>query len=214
MLYGFIRITPSDPHARAQRRAVEAFCASRKSAPAAWLKEDASTLKPRADGALDRLFKPLKEGDTIVCECLHRAGGSLAEFSDFIHAAHARGATLIFAREQFYVHHGKPNAESFLSLATFFASLAADLDGQRGEELQALYDTHRPRPGHPGGENARYTMKLYPLEGKLKELLAQGVPVKDIATTLGVSPGTVDRYIKRFIFPRGRKNRGNGATND
>lgn len=186
--------------------AVEAALRAGDSAAAeAMVEEFAAGLEgrdaPSADAALAWTLGVLAEHTGQPAEAAARYGRSAAAYRALPRSYHAALTSASAARCALVLEEGDTSAVAALAdCAATFDALGATWDAAR---TRAELRRHQPSaerrpPGRP-----RYGDVLSPREGEVAELAAAGMSNREIATTLHLSPRTVEQHVARALQKTG-----------
>ncbi|WP_340642369.1 recombinase family protein [Photobacterium damselae] len=135
---------------------------------------------------LDKTLEMLRDGDTLVVWKLDRLGRSVKQLVELIDKLQQRGIQFKSLTDS--IDTGTSSGRFFFHVMASLAEMERDLIVER---TKAGLEAARLR-GRKGGRKPKMT------ESKIssaKQLLANGVPQKDVANNLGVSISTLYRWI-------------------
>ena len=135
---------------------------------------------------LDKTLEMLRDGDTLVVWKLDRLGRSVKQLVELIDKLQQRGVQFKSLTDS--IDTGTSSGRFFFHVMASLAEMERDLIVER---TKAGLEAARLR-GRKGGRKPKMT------ESKIssaKQLLANGVPPKDVANNLGVSIPTLYRWI-------------------
>lgn len=135
---------------------------------------------------LDKTLEMLRDGDTLVVWKLDRLGRSVKQLVELIDKLQQRGVQFKSLTDS--IDTGTSSGRFFFHVMASLAEMERDLIAER---TKAGLEAARLR-GRKGGRKPKMT------ESKIssaKQLLANGVPPKDVANNLGVSIPTLYRWI-------------------
>lgn len=135
---------------------------------------------------LTKALEMLREGDTLVVWKLDRLGRSIKNLVDLVGELHQQG--IQFKSLTDAIDTGTPSGRFFFHVMASLAEMERELTVER---TRAGLEVAR-QLGRKGGRRRQMT------ESKIesaKNLLANGVPPRDVATNLGVSVPTLYRWI-------------------
>jgi DNA invertase Pin-like site-specific DNA recombinase len=185
MLIGYARVSTQDQNLELQRSALAHAGCER-------IYEDkiSGTLAERP--GLAQALETLREGDTLVVWKLDRLGRSVKQLVDLVGQLSARGVNFKSLTDS--IDTGTPSGRFFFHVMASLAQMERELMVER---TQAGLATAR-KLGRTGGRRRRMT------DGKIsaaRSLLADGVPPRDVAKTLGVSVPTLYRWVPANARP-------------
>jgi len=132
---------------------------------------------------LQTLLDFLREGDTLVVTRIDRLARSMKDLQDIVHELKGRGITLKATEQP--IDTGTAAGKAFLDMLGVFAEFETNLRRERqAEGIQAA----KARGAYKGGK-ARINPEA------VRALLAQGMRPAHVARQLGISRGTVYRFV-------------------
>ncbi|WP_396956560.1 recombinase family protein [Nitrosomonas sp.] len=179
MLIGYARISTQDHNLELQRKAlITAGCKK--------IFED-KVNGTRADRpGLAKMLEVLREGDTLIVWKLDRLGRPVKQLVDLISDLHKHGVEFRSLTDS--IDTSTPSGRFFFHIMVSLAEMERELTVERtrvGLEVAKQL-------GRKGGRKPKMT------DSKIesaKELLASGMPPKDVAKNLGVSIPTLYRWV-------------------
>ncbi|MDQ2687662.1 MAG: recombinase family protein [Armatimonadota bacterium] len=135
---------------------------------------------------LTKALEMLREGDTLVVWKLDRLGRSVKNLVDLVGELHKQG--IQFKSLTDAIDTGTPSGRFFFHVMASLAEMERELTVER---TRAGLEIAR-QSGRRGGRKRQMT------DSKIesaKQLLANGVPPREVATNLGVSVPTLYRWI-------------------
>jgi DNA invertase Pin-like site-specific DNA recombinase len=135
---------------------------------------------------LTRALETLREGDTLVVWKLDRLGRSVKNLVDLVSDLHKQGVQFMSLTDA--IDTGTPSGRFFFHVMASLAEMERELTVER---TRAGLEIAR-QSGRRGGRKRQMT------DSKIesaKQLLANGVPPREVATNLGVSVPTLYRWI-------------------
>lgn len=184
MLIGYARVSTQDQNLELQREALtKAGCQK--------VFED-KVSGTRADRpGLAKALEMLRDGDTLVVWKLDRLGRSVKQLVDLVGKLHRQAVQFKSLTET--IDTGTPSGRYFFHVMDSLAEMERDLVVER---TRAGLDVAR-QLGRKVGRKPKMT------DSKIesaKELLASGVPPKDVAKNLGVSVPTLYRWVPASAY--------------
>lgn len=138
---------------------------------------------------LQTLLDFLREGDTLVVTRIDRLARSMKDLQDIVHELKGRGITLKATEQP--IDTGTAAGKAFLDMLSVFAEFETNLRRERqAEGIQAA----KARGAYKGGK-----ARINP--DAVRALLAEGVRPAHIARQLGISRGTVYRFVGEKVQP-------------
>ena len=179
MLIGYARVSTQDQNLELQLQALtKAGCEK--------VFEDKISGSRSARPGLTQMVETLRAGDTLVVWKLDRLGRSVKNLVDLVGDLHKKG--IQFQSLTDAIDTGTPAGRFFFHVMASLAEMERELTVER---TKAGLEVAR-QLGRKGGRKRQMT------ESKIasaKQLLATGVPPRDVAQTLGVSVPTLYRWI-------------------
>ena len=179
MLIGYARVSTQDQNLDLQRGSlIGAGCEK--------IYEDKISGTRAERPGLSKAQEILRAGDTLVVWKLDRLGRSVKQLVELVSALAASGVNFKSLTDS--IDTGTPSGRFFFHVMASLAEMERELMVER---TQAGLATAR-KLGRVGGRRRRMT------DGKIsaaKSLLADGVPPRDVAKSLGVSIPTLYRWV-------------------
>ena len=178
-LFGYARVSTIDQDVSIQEAALRtAGCQTIRSE-----KKSGSERGGRTE--LQTLLDFLREGDTLVVTRIDRLARSMKDLQDIVHELKGRGV-ILKATEQ-PIDTGTAAGKAFLDMLGVFAEFETNLRRERqAEGIQAA----KARGVYKGGK-----ARIDP--DAVRKLIAEGVKPAHIARQLGISRGTVYKFIPK-----------------
>jgi DNA invertase Pin-like site-specific DNA recombinase len=182
-LFGYARVSTIDQDVGIQEAALrDAGCQTIRSE-----KKSGSERGGRIE--LQTLLDFLREGDTLVVTRIDRLARSMKDLQDIVHELKGRGVTLKATEQP--IDTGTAAGKAFLDMLGVFAEFETNLRRERqAEGIQAA----KARGVYKGGK-----ARINP--DAVRALLAEGVRPAHIARQLGISRGTVYRFVGESARP-------------
>ena len=176
-LFGYARVSTIDQDVSIQEAALRsAGCQTIRSE-----KKSGSERGGRTE--LQTLLDFLRQGDTLVVTRIDRLARSMKDLQDIVHELKGRGITLKATEQP--IDTGTAAGKAFLDMLGVFAEFETNLRRERqAEGIQAA----KARGAYKGGK-ARINPET------VRALLAQGMRPAHVARQLGISRGTVYRFV-------------------
>lgn len=205
MNYGYIRVSTDKQTVENQRYEITKWCDSRKIKIDGWIQETISGTKNYTKRELGRLLAHVNENDTIICAELSRLGRNFFMIMEILNICIEKKCQLLTIKENFCL---KNDIQS--KVLAFAFSLSAEIErqliSQRTKEALAARKAAGKKLGRYGGKRGVLNPKCAEQSQKIDELLESGLSKRKIARSIGVSSGTLYRYLVytgRFI-PKNR----------
>ena len=176
-LFGYARVSTLDQDVSIQETALRAAgCQTIRS-------ERKSGSERSARSELQTLLDFLRRGDTLVVTRIDRLARSMKDLQDIVHELKGRGVTLKATEQP--INTGNAAGKAFLDMLGVFAEFETNLRRERqAEGIEAA----KARGAYKGGR-ARID------HDAIKRLLADGTRPAHVARQLGISRGTVYRFV-------------------
>lgn len=179
MLIGYARVSTQDQNLDLQTEAlIKAGCQK--------VFDDKMSGSRAQRPGLDKALEILREGDTLVVWKLDRLGRSVKNLVDLVGELHKQGVQFKSLTDA--IDTGTPSGRFFFHVMASLAEMERELTVER---TRAGLEVAK-QLGRRGGRKRQMT------DSKIesaKQLLANGVPPKEVATNLGVSVPTLYRWI-------------------
>ncbi len=179
MFIGYARVSTQDQNLELQREALTKAGCER-------IFDDTLSGRHAKRPGLDKTLDMLRDGDTLVVWKLDRLGRSVKNLVDLTAHLHQQGVQFKSLTDS--IDTGTPSGRFFFHVMASLAEMERELTVER---TRAGLEVAR-RLGRTGGRKRSMT------DSKIesaKQLLASGVPPKDVAHNLGVSVPTLYRWL-------------------
>ncbi|SEM00244.1 Site-specific DNA recombinase [Sphingomonas palmae] len=184
-LFGYARVSTTDQDLDIQIQALRvAGCQTIRA-------EKKSGAERSARTELQILLDFLREGDTLVVTRIDRLARSMKDLQDIVHELKGRGVALKATEQP--IDTGTAAGKAFLDMLGVFAEFETNLRRERQMEGIAAA---KLRGVYKGGK-----ARIDPAE--VRRLAAEGVRPAHIARQLGISRGTVYRFLPTTSDRRG-----------
>ena len=179
MLIGYARVSTQDQSLELQQAAlIKAGCQK--------IFEDKMSGTRTDRLGLNKALEILREGDTLVVWKLDRLGRSVKQLVDLVSEIHRQG--IQFKSLTDAIDTGTPSGRFFFHVMASLAKMERELIIER---TRAGLEVAR-KLGRKGGRRPKMTSSKI---ASAKNLLASGMPPKDVANNLGVSIPTLYRWL-------------------
>jgi DNA invertase Pin-like site-specific DNA recombinase len=176
-LFGYARVSTTDQDLGIQEAALRsAGCQTVRS-------EKKSGTERGARTELQILLDFLREGDTLVVTRIDRLARSMKDLQDIVHELKGRGIALKATEQP--IDTGTAAGKAFLDMLGVFAEFETNLRKERQAEGIAAA---KARGVYKGGK-----ARIHP--EAVRKLASEGVRPSHIARQLGISRGTVYRFL-------------------
>ena len=194
MIYGYIRVSTDLQSYEGQRYEIEQWCRRREMSVDTWVHEKISGTRELKKRTLGRLLRKMESGDVLVCTELSRLGRNMMMVMGILNACTQKGLRVYSIKDNFEL---SDNLNS--KIIAFAFSLAAEIErnliSQRTREALAAKKYAGVQLGRPKGksrERLRYEERL----PYIREQLAKGVTIGQLARRLQVHRNTLSRYLQ------------------
>lgn len=198
MIYAYIRVSTSKQSTSNQQHEIKVFADRNQwKQTITWIEETASGTKDYKKRKLGELVEKLANNDTLVVTELSRLGRSLMEVMTILHELMQKRVTIYSIKENFTLKDDI-NSQVLAFAFSLSAQIERQLISQRTKEALARAKSEGKKLGRPKGRTS-INPKLKARDKEIKELLDKRVSKSAIARIMGVSRGTLIRYLKRKL---------------
>ncbi len=178
-LFGYARVSTSEQDLGIQQSALRgAGCQTIRS-------EKKSGSERGARTELQILLDFLREGDTLVITRIDRLARSMKDLQDIVHELKSRGIALKATEQP--IDTSTAAGKAFLDMLGVFAEFETNL--RRERQLEGI-EAAKARGVYKGGK-----VRIDP--DAVRKLIAEGVKPAHIARQLGISRGTVYKFVPK-----------------
>lgn len=196
MVYGYIRVSTDRQTVENQRFEIKNFCKRNNMKIDGWISDEGiSGTKDPEKRELGKLLEKAKSGDYILCSELSRLGRSLMMIMAILNECTKKKVNIWTIKDNYRLDNDISS-----TVIAFAYGLSAQIErqliSQRTKEALARKKAEGIFIGRPKGSLS----KKVKLSGKEKDILKyikQGMSQREISEKLGVSKGTVNRFIRR-----------------
>lgn len=195
MNYGYIRVSTDTQTVENQRYEIEKFCSAEDICIDGWIEETISGTKAYSKRALGRLLRKVRKGDLIVCSELSRLGRSLFMIMDILNICMTKECRVWTVKDGYRL--GDDIQSKVLAFAFgLSAEIERNLISQRTKEALERKRSEGVVLGRPkGSRTRRESLKLYPMEGYIRNAMNKGISYRQIARRCRCSRNTLMRYV-------------------
>lgn len=203
MTYGYIRVSTDKQTVENQRFEILKYCEQKKIIIDGWIEETISGTKNYRKRELGRLLGSIGQNDVIICAELSRLGRNLFMVMEILNLCMEKKCQLWTIKENFTL-----SSDIQSKVLAFAFGLSAEIErqllSQRTKEALARKKAEGiilgRRPGFRGNLNKICLNNNY----MIIKLLNENVSKSQIAKRLGISKGTLYRYLvyKGFYVPK------------
>lgn len=196
MIYGYIRVSSDRQTVANQKFEISNFCEKESIKIDGWIEETISGTKNYNKRALGRLLRKVKKGDLIICAELSRLGRNLFMIMEILNICMRRGCRVWTIKDNYRL--GEDIQSKVLAFAFgLSAEIERNLISQRTKEALARKKAEGMILGRPSGmKTCPQKRKLFGKESVIEQLVAEKVPIADIAALCRVHRSTIYRYLE------------------
>lgn len=195
MIYGYIRVSTDKQTVENQRFEIKKFCKKEEVQVTHWINETISGAKAVKERKLGTLLTQMESGDILICSELSRLGRNLLMIMGVLNECMNRNIQVWTIKDNYRL--GNDISSKVLAFAFgLSAEIERNLISQRTKEALARRKAEGKPLGRPKGALSK-KVKLSGKENCIVKLLNQGKSHEKISKQLGVSRGTLGRFIKR-----------------
>jgi DNA invertase Pin-like site-specific DNA recombinase len=197
----YTRVSTLQQDIESQRRGITKWLKDNNIENIVTLTDKVSGSVPWTERMVARIFEMAVSGDQLIVSELSRIGRSTADVLGFIEAAARHGIKIIAVKNAITLD-GSINSTIIAMVMALAAEIERDFIRQRTKEGMEKAKANGKKLGRPTGK-----AKTHKQDGKAAEvnkMLAANVSKSAIARLLGVSRGTLNRFIndrKNIIWP-------------
>lgn len=195
MTFGYIRVSSDKQTVENQRFEINQFAQREHIVVDGWIEETISGSKHYDKRKLGLLLKEVNKDDIIICSEISRLGRNLFMIMEILNICMTKDCKVWTIKDNYRL--GDDIQSKVLAFAFgLSAEIERTLISQRTKEALARKRAEGVRLGRPRGSKTdpnRY--KLAPYRQQIAEMLRQGTPHTQIARSLNVSVGTLERFI-------------------
>lgn len=206
MTYGYIRVSTDKQTVENQRYEIQKWCENHNLKIDGWIEETISGTKNYKNRRLGELLEHIGENDTIISAELSRFGRNLLMIMEILNICMQKKCNLQTIKENFCL---KNDIQSKVLAFAFglSAEIERNLISQRTKEALAARKANGKHLGRIAGKRGKLNRICSEQNEKIDFMLKNGVSKQEIARKIGVSAGTLYRflvYTERFT-PKKRK---------
>ncbi len=194
MVYGYIRVSTDRQNVANQRFVINSFCKTENLSIDGWIEETISGVRATDKRRLGELLQIIKKNDLIICVELSRLGRSLFMIMDILNTCMEKECRVWTIKEKYRL--GEDIQSKVLAFAFgLSAEIERQLISERTKEALARKKAEGMTLGRKKGTRNRH----YKLDNKAEtiyNLINKGVSRQKMADTLGVSKGTIIKWLK------------------
>jgi len=198
LVTGYVRVSTDKQTVDNQRLAIHEYCNKNGLHVDRWTEVEAFSRKSIKQRRIDELLEQLKEGDTLIVSELSRLARSVGQIIMIIDELIKNKVRVVCIKENLSLN-GKKDMQTKIIITMFslFAEIERDLISERTKEGLRRARAEGKLLGRPKGSigNSKLTGK----EQEIKDYMAKGVNLTNIARIYNVAYGT----LKHFVDTRG-----------
>ena len=196
MVYGYIRVSTDRQTVENQRYEIKNFCKKNDMKIDGWISDEGiSGTKDPEKRELGKLLEKAKAGDYILCSELSRLGRSLMMIMAILNECTKKKVNIWTIKDNYRLDNDISSAVIAFAYG-LSAQIERQLISQRTKEALARKKAEGIFIGRPKGSLSK-KVKLTGKEKDILKYIKQGMSQREISEKLGVSKGTVNRFIRR-----------------
>lgn len=210
MTYGYIRVSTDKQTVENQRFEINNFCRKESIEVDGWIEETISGTKNYDKRKLGGLLNHVQKGDLIICAELSRLGRNLFMIMEILSICMKKDCKVWTIKDNYRL--GDDIQSKVLAFAFgLSAEIERNLISQRTKEALKLRKAEGVTLGRKiGSRNLLLNETCEKNHKKICTLLSEGKSVPSIAKIIGVSKGTLYRYLA-YTEIKIPKNKANGS---
>ena len=194
MTYGYIRVSTDKQTVENQRFEIRRWCGCHNILIDGWIEETISGTKNYMNRKLGSLLGKIRQNDTIICTELSRLGRNFFMIMEILNICIAKECNIRTIKENFILQNDIQS-----KILAFAFSISAEIErqliSQRTKEALAARKASGKKLGRIPGKRGSLNQKCVAQSKKINSLLAKGTPKCRIAREIGISSGTLYRYL-------------------
>lgn len=194
MTYGYIRVSTDRQTVENQRFEIKKWCRLNNFTIDGWIEESISGTQNYTKRKLGKLLENIRQDDTIICTELSRLGRNFFMIMEILNICIAKDCNIKTIKENFIL---KNDIQS--KILAFAFSLSAEIErqliSQRTKEALAARKAAGKKLGRAAGKRGDLNKKCVAQSEKIDSLIKDGIPKCRIAKLIGISAGTLYRYL-------------------
>lgn len=196
MVYGYIRVSTDRQTVENQRYEIKNFCKKNDMKIDGWISDEGiSGTKDPEKRELGKLLEKAKAGDYILCSELSRLARSLMMIMAILNECTKKKVNIWTIKDNYRLDNDISSAVIAFAYG-LSAQIERQLISQRTKEALARKKAEGIFIGRPKGSLSK-KVKLTGKEKDILKYIKQGMSQREISEKLGVSKGTVNRFIRR-----------------
>ena len=205
MNYGYIRVSSDKQTVENQRFEITNFCSKNNITIDGWIEETISGTKAYSKRELGRLLRIVRKDDLIICAELSRLGRNLFMIMEILNLCMSKECRVWTIKDNYRL--GEDIQSKVLAFAfALSAEIERNLISQRTKEALARLKKEGKKLGR---RNTNLNFKCEKNYNYISLCLQKGGSITKLAQNIGVSKGTLYRYLKYkgmrpFKYPSGK----------
>lgn len=198
MVIAYIRVSTEVQSYEGQRYEIEQWSAQKGIPVDKWVQEKASGATALEKRTLGRELRRMKKGDILVCTELSRLGRNMMMVMSILNTCSQKGVGIQSIKDHFELTDSL-NSKIIAFAFSLSAEIERNLISQRTREALAAKKLAGVQLGRPSGktkERLRFEHQ-YP---KIRQQIAAGATIGDLAVGLKMHRNTVSRYLKELQY--------------
>ena len=193
MVYGYIRVSTDKQTTENQRFEINNYCAENNIKVDKWIDETISGKEDFEKRKLGRLFKKLKNNDTIICSELSRLSRAMFSMLSALDICEKSNVEVIAVKERFALKKDEMS-RCFAPIAAIVSEMERKRGSQRTKEALARMKAEGIKLGRPLGSKSK-NKKLSGKEQEIEMLISEKISLRKIAKKLNVDKKTLRRFM-------------------
>ena len=194
MIYGYVRVSTEYQETVNQELEISRYARNKKMNIDKIFSFVVSSRRKKEERGLDKLLKLVKRDDTLIFASLSRLGRSVVEVISILRELNDMGVKVHLIKENMIIDINDPYQKMMITMIATVDELTRDIISLNVKEgLKGARER-----GNIGGrrKGQKVSKKLDGKEEEIKQLLELGVGKGKIASKLGVSRPTLNRFIE------------------
>lgn len=192
---GYVRVSTDQQTTQNQKLAILEYANGKGLSVTNWIESQKSSRKSSSERRIDELLECLAPNDTLIVSELSRLGRSVGQIAMLVDELIQKKINVSCLKENIHFN-GHRDIQTKVMLTTFslFAEIERDLISERTKEGLVRARAEGKLLGRPKGSMG--ISKLDGKENEIKDFLAKGVNIANIARIYGVSWPTMSNFMQ------------------